>query len=202
MAHLLLALLVLAAPQVQSPTLAQALKAYDDLDYVGASGLLDRARAEPLAPDDRKLAEFYAGIVAFDLNQPEKAHEAFVRALELDPKLALGADASPKLEAFFADVRREVAARAPKPADVPPAGKPEVAPKPSTKVEALAQTDQAESGEKPLYAKPLFWVGVGATAAVVATGVFLFAHRTPACASTGNAGCLDIQVQKQGLASW
>lgn len=201
MATLLLALLTLATPRGQNATLNQALQAYDDLDYDSAARLLDQAVAVPdLTPGDQKLAGFYGGIVYFDLNQPEKARAAFTRALELDPTLALGPDASPKLQDFFDGVKRELASSAkPKP-DVPPAQSP---PSLTPSKEPAAAEQVAEPGEKPLYEKPLFWVGVGATVVVVAAGVFIATRSSgPSCASKSGAGCIDIQVQQQGLAQW
>jgi len=210
MIHLALALFLAAVPPVQNANLQKALAAYENLDYDGAGALFDDVLQEQgLSRDDQKVADFYAGIVYFDLGQTEKSRDVFGRALTLDPTLTLDSDASPKLQAFFADIKKNYVVAAPPPAtasDVPAAAspaetKPALATKPTSDLGGDFDDDAAS--HKPLYRKPLFWVGVGAAAVAVTVVVVLLATHGSSCSSSGNNGCIELQVQqKQGLLQW
>jgi tetratricopeptide (TPR) repeat protein len=206
----LLYLALAATPVAQNADLQHALKAYDDLDYDKAGRLFDQVLwTGDLSPADQKIADFYAGIVYFDLSQTDKAHDAFTKALQLDSSLALDADASPKLQEFFAAVKKELAANPPpKVADVPAGAQPDQKASLTPNAKSKSDSDfgdlddQGTSTSKPLYQKPLLWVGVGAVVVAAVVVIVLVTHHGASCTATGNNGCIDVQVQRQGLAQW
>jgi hypothetical protein len=93
-----------------NPYLLAAKRLYAALDYEAALGQLSRAAAMPGASvGDQVEIQIYTGLVKFELGEPETGREAFRQALALDPHAVLPADVSPKIQAEWSGVRKELA---------------------------------------------------------------------------------------------
>jgi tetratricopeptide (TPR) repeat protein len=202
MLSLCTALLLSALPSTQNPTVKQGLDSYDQLDYDKAAEAFDQALAQPdISSDDKAIASFYGGIVAFDSNHADKAHDLMLQALTLNPKLTLADDASPKLQDFFAKVKKEAAAK-PKTSDVPPK-QADVTKPPKTKDDTGDLNNNPDNGDNTsLTQKPVFWVGIGVGAAVVVGVVIGIVAASSshsggtACSSGSGNGCIDLTVSQ------
>lgn len=97
-------------PPPGNPYLLAAKRLYAALDYEAALGQLSRAAAMPGASvGDQVEIQIYTGLVKFELGDPETGREAFRQALALDPHAVLPADVSPKIQAEWSGVRKELA---------------------------------------------------------------------------------------------
>jgi hypothetical protein len=93
-------------PSVQ---LAQAKKAYNDLDYLVAVELLQSVIIDPRTTRDELVqAHLMAGVVQRIVGEDVDARLHFRRALRLYPNLRLPPGFPPKIQAFFNMVREEV----------------------------------------------------------------------------------------------
>lgn len=90
----------------RSPELQQGLKAFADLDYQKAETLFQSLLADPqFAASTRAQAALHLGIIALSQGAETKTRTFFLQALELDPKVQLDSDESPKLQGLFAEVK-------------------------------------------------------------------------------------------------
>ena len=162
--------------------LKKGLALYDELDFDGALKSLDAAlaAAPDLSKDETAAAALYAGMIAQSLNQKERANAYFEKALEALPDLELPGDAPPKVQAAFAEARKN--------------SKPVVIAKDPLKLTPRPQDEATSLNEsKPIYKQWWLWAGVGAV--VVGTTVAIIVlTRSPAvaCGVAGKSGCIDI----------
>lgn len=118
--------IALGAPAgAESPHLQRGIQLYNELEFEKALGALQTAAADPkVAPAERALALVYAGMIHVALGNPDAGREAWLWALEANPRVVLPADASPRIRAQFEAFRPPPPEplRLDVPATLPPAG--------------------------------------------------------------------------------
>lgn len=109
-----LALTWVAAPAAQgaaegaNPHLQEAERLYAQLRYAEAAHALELAMAVPgnTVAQQRRIFELQ-GTVQLILHNRSAAYDAFYRLLDVDPDFRFDASASPKIRAFFDEVRED-----------------------------------------------------------------------------------------------
>lgn len=146
-------LLLAAAPAAQNPYLAAARALYRGLEFEEALKQVEAGQRWPQndLADDVQLA-LLEGLLAFELEQPDRSLLAFKRALALEPTASIDASASPKVRAHFELARRQLPAVAPPTVELP------VTPEPPQKREAQLAVAGVASGDLlgPAWAGGLF----------------------------------------------
>jgi hypothetical protein len=101
----LLFLIISAAP---SSELADAIRAYEQLDYRGARVTLLRVIDEPdLSGGNRIEALAYLGRIHAVLDEPVRAQRRFEAVLALDPDYSVAWEESPKIRELFVRAQKE-----------------------------------------------------------------------------------------------
>jgi hypothetical protein len=191
-APVLLAWLCAAAAWAQSekpnPHLAQAVAFYESLEFEQCLSRLEAARGWKSSGPERVKIELYTGLCQHSLRRERDAHDAFARAVALDPSVELPPFCSPKTVALFAQVKAE----APRPA-VPQARAAEPMPLPAPPTLTV----------EPRKSRASLWAGValgGAAALAAGTGVLtgVQARRLELAA---NASFFESDIARLGAAS-
>jgi hypothetical protein len=108
---LLLAALLLAAPEPAAELLARGESLLEDLEYdLAAEELMRAAAARDATPAQRTRAHLLAGIANRIAGRDVDARLSFRNVLLAAPDTELPENTSPKVRAFFEAVRQEVAA--------------------------------------------------------------------------------------------
>ncbi|MHB1843667.1 MAG: hypothetical protein ACYCWW_02380 [Deltaproteobacteria bacterium] len=178
-----------------------------ELDYEAAAPLLQRAvKSSALPSGERARAYVDLGVALVNVGKDGEAQRAFAHALALDPKVALPADASPKIQGIFEAEARAVAPRleAPVPQAPPPPPPPVVRAPPPVAAPPPAPTAAIErpapSAPSRSLAAP---IALGATAAI-ALGVGIWAAGQSAGAahslqaSLNSTATVNSLVARQG----
>ncbi|QRO00823.1 hypothetical protein JRI60_18210 [Archangium violaceum] len=169
--------LMLASPAWSQPSastasdfegrMEAAARAYEDLDYERALGVLESASI--LARDDGERARvaIYRGLVLGDLRRRQESLAAFRAGLTLRPDASLPVKVSPKVARDFENVRREVQrelARKPRPPSDAPRAVPDAklaqTPAPALVPSTGAEAEVRTSRSTPVL--PLALLGAGA----------------------------------------
>jgi tetratricopeptide (TPR) repeat protein len=123
---------------------------YGSFEYEQALKQLERAQRFAWTIEDDALLSLYEGLILAEMSNWDASAAAFRAALSLQPDSVLPLKASPKVEAYFEKVRREVvremARMAPK---GPVAVRPEPSPQPVETQGAAASTAQPVPKRKP-----------------------------------------------------
>lgn len=129
MVAMAVAVLVLGAPAASG--LDAAKKHHDAFEFDKCIKVLERAPGLKLSQRDRAEVELYFGLCRFNLGQDQRAESHFELALRLQPDLELPAMSSPKIEAMWGRLKKELLGTPQKP--LPPVT-PEKQPEPTAEL--------------------------------------------------------------------
>lgn len=97
--------LVLSAPPAG---LDEAKKLHDAFQFDACIKVLERAPGQKLSQRERAEVELYFGLCRFNLGQDKRAESHFELALRLQSDLELPAMTSPKIEAVWGRIKKEL----------------------------------------------------------------------------------------------
>jgi tetratricopeptide (TPR) repeat protein len=193
------AALLLAAPP---SGLDEAKKRYDDFEFDKCVKALEKAPRKSLGQHERAEVELYFGLCRYNLGQVQQAESHFELALRLEPALELPPMTSPKIEAVWARLQRDLPKQGP--ADAP------VQPPPAPASPALTPTEvkpDPVTVQVDVPARSFVVPGVLGGAAAVAGGVAIVlgvqanAAAADAANATYQAQIIDANARAGGLAT-
>jgi hypothetical protein len=177
-----------AQAEKPNPHLAQAVAFYDSLEFEQCLSRLQAARAWHSSGPERVQIELYTGLCNHSLRREREAHDAFARAVALDPAVELPPFSSPKTVALLAQVKAE--APPPPPAKAPAAEPVALQPPPSV-------SEQSRTPHTSLWVGVAL-VGVGALSAGAGVFMGVQARRLELAA---NAALFESDIARLGAAS-
>ncbi|WP_224365441.1 hypothetical protein [Hyalangium versicolor] len=100
---------MLAAEPSKNPLYQEALRLYDAFEYETALHRLEQAAQWPSnTREDQVAIALLQGVLALEVQQPERGKNAFRHALSLAPDAQLSFSVSPKVAAVLEQIRAEV----------------------------------------------------------------------------------------------
>lgn len=204
MVAMTVAVLVLSAPLPGG--LEAAKKHHEAFEFDKCIKALERAPAKKLSQLERAEVELYFGLCRFNLGQDQRAEGHFELALRLQPDLELPPMTSPKIEAMWARLARELrsATKAPdKPTEQPavkPAEPDRLTPEQPLSVTSAPPPPPLETSRS--FVLPIVFAAAAAAACVpgIILGVQANAAVGEARARTFQAQIIEANQRAAGLA--